>query len=745
MRSRSGAGTGRVREGEEVRDRQPGDDVSKRRLDEVERTLAETQRLAGVGSWSWDPATNVVSWSEEMYRLLGHSPQTFEATFEAWIGGVHREDRQRVSQTLEAVVAGSTESFDVGYRAVQSDGQGRWHRGRGQAVRGQQGETVRLFGTVQDITTSRETEQRLREQRDELAVLAQVVQATDDSVIVCSADGTIQRWNPGAERLYGHTAEEAVGRHVSLVLSDEQMTRFPGLMAELAARGHVRTESVDVRNDGTRVLTSVTISQLGSAGGPVSALVGIARDVTEQKRSEQREREQAEQLARLAFHDPLTGLANRALLHDRLAHALAHRGQQRSEVLLLDLDDFKGVNDVSGHAAGDQLLVEVARRLLTCVRPEDTVARLGGDEFAILLEDTGADAGAEVVAERIQQALCERAVIGGREVVPRGSIGIGCNDDGTQDPDQMMLRADVAMYAAKADGKGCTKAFSPDMAIAIRDRADLEAALGQAVARSEIVVHYQPIIGVAAGSVSRVEALVRWQRPNALVPPWQFLPLAESSGLIKQIGAEVLRQALYATRSWLRGDSQRSLAVNVSAVQLADAGFADEVLGAMAAAETRAEQLVLEVTESLFLEPAPQLVEQLMALRRRGVRVSIDDFGTGYSSLGRLQTLPVDSLKIDKSFVDDLVTGREDVPILTSIIVMARNLGLDVTAEGVETAIQGQRLVAMGCDYLQGYHFAWPAGAEHLISAADAASDAALKLGVSTRSVSKGTRAGPCP
>jgi diguanylate cyclase (GGDEF)-like protein/PAS domain S-box-containing protein len=656
-----------------------------------------------------------------MYRLYGLSPHEFDVTFGAAVARTHPDDLHVVEQGVGAVVDGSAEGFEFDYRIVRPDGDVLWLRARGRGVRDDQGNAVWMFGTVQDITESREAEEQLRAQRDELAVLAGVMQATDDAVIVTSPDGTVLRWNSGAERLYGYTAAEAVGRHVSFMLPDRIKAQLPDMFAEVSRRRHLRTGSAGVRKDGTELLTSVTLSQVGPSGDPATARVAIVRDVTEQKRAEEREREHARQLAQLAFHDPLTGLANRALLHDRLTHSLARREQHRADVLLLDLDDFKTVNDVSGHAAGDQLLVEVARRLLACVRPEDTVARLGGDEFAILLEN--ADAGA--VAERVKQALSEPVSIGNRLVVPSASIGIGCNGDGTQDPEQLMLRADVAMYAAKAAGKGRIQPFSADMADAVRERADLESALSQAVPRGEIVVHYQPIIDLNAGSVSRVEALVRWQRPHGLVPPWQFLALAESSGVIKQIGAEVLRQALSTLRNWLSDDLRRSVAVNVSAVQLTTAQFAEAVLHVLETTGVPAEQLVLQVTESLFLVPDPPTVEQLAALREQGVRVSIDDFGTGYSSLGRLQMLPVDSIKIDKSFVEDLQTGHEDLPILTSMIVMAHNLGLDVTAEGVEGASQAHRLVALGCDYLQGYHFARPVQPSELADANHAANEAA--------------------
>lgn len=694
-----------------------------RRLRLVERTLAETERLAALGSWSWDVRADLVTWSDELYRLFGLGPRAFEATFTGYLETVHPEDRDTVLGQVESMLHGRQEGCEFDYRTVWPDGQVRWIRARARAVPDQDGDVGRLFGTAQDVTAAREAEHQTRKQRDELVVLAEVVQATDDSVIVASPDLTIQRWNKGAERIYGYTAEEAVGQPMSLILSDEMRSRLPDIGAELSARGHVRVDSVEVRKDGTPVLTSVTISQIRSADGVVTALVGIGRDVTEQKQLEERERAQARQLVKLAFHDPLTGLANRALLHDRLGHALARRRPHRTDVLLLDLDDFKGVNDLSGHAAGDRLLVEVGRRLLTCVRAQDTVARLGGDEFAILLEDAYGEADGRAVAERVQHALAVPISIGDRQVLPRASIGIGSNDDGTQDAEQLLLRADLAMYSAKSSGKGCVVTFSADMADAVRERADLEAGLRQAARRGEIVVHYQPIVDVKAGSVSRLEALVRWQRPQGLVGPGQFLGVAESTGIINEIGAEVLRRALSELDSWLRRDRRRSVAVNVSAVQLTDGGFASDVRAALDASAVDPGQLVLEVTESLFMEPEPQIVDQLTALQRDGIRVSIDDFGTGYSSLGRLHTLPVDSIKIDKSFVDDLKSGGEDLPILSSMILMAHNLGLDVTAEGVASPSQARRLVALGSDYLQGYHFARPVGVAAATTEADHAAD----------------------
>jgi diguanylate cyclase (GGDEF)-like protein len=452
-------------------------------------------------------------------------------------------------------------------------------------------------------------------------------------------------------------------------------------------------------------------------GAPIR-LHGTVIDKTPAKLAEQRAQQQSKDLAQLASHDSLTGLANRSLLHDRLGHALARRGQTLS-VLLLDLDDFKTVNDTSGHAAGDRLLVDVAARLLRTARGGDTVARLGGDEFAVVVEQGDA----WQLAERILDVLAVPVLIGGRQVVPVASIGIA-TADGTTDVDLLLQQADVAMYEAKAAGKGRVARFDAAMADKVRLRTDLHEGLREAVARGEIVVHYQPIMDVGAQSMSRVEALVRWQRPAGLVSPGDFLPLAEETGLILGIGQDVLLQVCEQLHDWLAADSTRSVSVNVSPLQLLAGDYADRTLDVLADACVDPHQVVLEVTETLFLNTTPILVEQLELLRRHGIRVSIDDFGTGYSSLGRLHRLPIDSIKIDKSFVDLIRTADEPLPIINSMIVMAHALHLDVTAEGVETAEQALRLVELGCDHLQGFHFARPSTAD---TATGLAADDALK------------------
>jgi EAL domain-containing protein (putative c-di-GMP-specific phosphodiesterase class I) len=347
----------------------------------------------------------------------------------------------------------------------------------------------------------------------------------------------------------------------------------------------------------------------------------------------------------------------------------------------------------------------VARRLRACVRPDDTVARLGGDEFVVLL--TGST-DADSVAECIVESLNVPVLIDGAMLRPSLSLGLASMGEGVIAASELLRRADVAMYAAKAAGKNQYLRFQPEMMTALVRRTDMEAGLRLAVDNDEITVNYQPIVSPVLGEVAQFEALARWDRNGERVPPSQFIPTAERSGLISVIGMHMLQESFTQLRSWLAGSPERSLAVNVSGVQLRERDFADDVLRLAESCGMNPAQLVLEVTESVFFDHDDHVIEQLGRLRHAGVSVALDDFGTGYSSLGRLQDLPVDAVKIDRSFVSMIRTGAEKLPILSSMINMAHSLGLTVTAEGVETAAQAAYLTDLQCDLLQGYLFSFP-------------------------------------
>ena len=418
----------------------------------------------------------------------------------------------------------------------------------------------------------------------------------------------------------------------------------------------------------------------------------------------------AAQLEHQAFHDSLTDLANRALFNDRVRHALARSRRERGglAVLFVDLDDFKVVNDSLGHGAGDRLLREVAARLRSCLREHDTVGRLGGDEFAILAEDTDL-ATARRLAERVLVTLGAPFPLVGGQVTIRASIGIAVDENHALDATQLLRNADIAMDAAKSRGKGAYAVFQSSMLRSVRDRHDVQAALAGAIERRELVVHYQPIVDLHNGRVAGAEALVRWPRPDrGLVPPAEFIPLAEETGLVVELDRFVLRQACRQMAGWTAQAGPLLLHVNLSAHHLLRSDLAGNVAAALDDAGLAPECLALEITESVLMHDLEVAIVRLQELKRLGVHLAIDDFGTGYSSLAYLRQMPIDAVKIDKSFVDGVAGGPEESAVARAIIALAGTLHLDTVAEGVEEAEQATALAELGCHLAQGYHFSRP-------------------------------------
>jgi diguanylate cyclase (GGDEF)-like protein len=429
---------------------------------------------------------------------------------------------------------------------------------------------------------------------------------------------------------------------------------------------------------------------------------------------------QLDELAREAFRDSLTKLANRALFMDRLDHALA-RTERRADclaVLYLDIDRFKVINDSLGHGAGDQLLVEVGRRVKLCVRPEDTVARLGGDEFGIMMEGLTGVADATRVSERIKGEIEEPFVMDGREVVITISIGIALSPSPEAQPEHLLHCADLAMYQAKMKGKAQYAVYDGSTNAPAMERLDLELDLRGAITRGEFMLYYQPIVDLDENRIVGLEALIRWAHPTrGLLLPADFLALTEETGLIVPIGQWVLGEACRQVREWqglAPALASLMVAVNLSAKQVRQAALLSEVMDALNASNLSPSSLTLEITESLMMDDEPTTLAKLMALRGLGVHLALDDFGTGYSALDYLRRFPADTLKIDQSFVRGLGDRSEDTAIVQAVITVAKSLNLRVAAEGIESQQQAEQLLAMGCHYGQGYFFARPLAAEHV-------------------------------
>jgi diguanylate cyclase (GGDEF)-like protein len=438
----------------------------------------------------------------------------------------------------------------------------------------------------------------------------------------------------------------------------------------------------------------------------------LQRRLSRERRARLSAEEIAEHATRDALHDSLTGLPNRALMMDRMESALARAAQQSQPLALfyLDLDRFKLINDTLGHSAGDRLLCHVATRLLLSVRPTDTVARLGGDEFTILCEGIGTESAARIVADRIAQAIAEPLLLEDVEISVTASVGIALSSGVDTDPEQVLRDGDTAMYAAKNRDGGFVF-FNERYRVRDRERLRTESDLRHALERGEIFLDYQPVFTVSTGSVAGVEALARWRHPTrGVLGPDAFIPFAEEAGLISSLGDWILREACRTAEAWRRSAPALELFVNLSPLQLERPGFGGEVTAALELTGLPASALCLELTESALLEERAS--GSLAELVERGIRLAIDDFGTGYSSLVHLRELPVHSLKIDRSFVRGVETGGSDVAIVGAVVALAQALGLTVVAEGVETAVQLERLRGLGCDLAQGYHLAPPLPAE---------------------------------
>ncbi|HET9316620.1 MAG TPA: EAL domain-containing protein, partial [Vicinamibacteria bacterium] len=443
---------------------------------------------------------------------------------------------------------------------------------------------------------------------------------------------------------------------------------------------------------------------LDDDGTPRGA-IGVCLDITERKRVE-------EQVRSLAYRDSLTGLPNRLLFHDRLSMAVAsaHRHRRGVAVLFLDLDRFKVINDSLGHSVGDRLLQEVAERLRSCVREGDSVARLGGDEFTVLLQDVGTPADAARIAEKVLDSLRVPVRLDGHELFVTGSVGVSLFPEDGQSAETLIKNADTAMYRAKEQGRDGLQLYTPVMSVAALERLALESGLRRALARNEFVLHYQPILDIAGRRLHGVEALLRWRHPElGLLGPDRFLPLAESTGLVLRIGPWVLREACRQVREWQqRGHPELCLAVNMSVRQFLQPGLLGTVSAVLEETGLAAPHLEIEITETDAMQNAELMGETLRGLVSLGVRLSIDDFGTGYSSLGYLKRFPIQTLKIDRSFVGDVVSDQDDAAIVSAILAMARTLKLHVVAEGVETAEQLEFLSSRGCERAQGFYLGRP-------------------------------------
>jgi diguanylate cyclase (GGDEF)-like protein/PAS domain S-box-containing protein len=602
--------------------------------------------------------------------------------------------------TVDREVLNTGELMDIPLEPVRTRHRGeRWLHTKKIPILDESGRPLYLLGISEDITERKQTE-------DRAVRLGRILERSSNEIYVFDAETLkFTQVNEGARKNLGYSIEEM---H-NLTPIDLKPAFTPEQFRELLEpllRGDEDTLSFEAehqRKDGSLYPVEIHL-QLSAAETP-PVFVAVIQDITERKQTQER-------LNYLAYYDALTGLPNRSLLLDRLKQAMieSERHERLAAVLFLDLDRFKLVNDTLGHEAGDVLLKTAADRLSACVRPGDTVARMGGDEFTVVLVNVAHVDDVGRVARKILNVFAAPFLLAGQEVFVSPSVGITLYPLDDTDSEALLKNADVAMYHAKDSGRNTFQFFTPELNARSARRLGLETALRHAIERDEFRLHYQPQVDLASGKVTGVEALIRWQREGTgLVSPLEFIPLAEETGLIVPIGEWVLRTACAQNKAWQEaGLPALRVSVNIAARQFQQQNLAEIVARILQETGLDARWLTLEITESTVMRDAGAAIETLREIGALGVGLSVDDFGIGYSSLSYLKRFPLDSLKIDKSFIDDITTNPDDAAIATAIIRMAGSLKIKVVAEGVETLAQLEFLCAHGCDAMQGYYFSKP-------------------------------------
>jgi diguanylate cyclase (GGDEF)-like protein/PAS domain S-box-containing protein len=626
---------------------------------------------------------------------LGDQPAPL--SFEAWKSMIHPDDVAGLLEAIDRHIQ-TGERYVGEYRVMGRKGDVYYYSLRGQAIRNGAGEPVRWVGLVNDVTEQKKA-------AESIAQLAAIVQSSEDAIIGAGLSGIITTWNGGAQKLLGHSSAEALGKPISALLADqEQAVEF----LERCARGDVsRFDQTFLQcKQGALLPVSLTVTPIRNAMGEVTNVAAIARDVSAQIKADA-------ELAYQARHDHLTGLPNRLMLADRLEASIARAAASglMAALIYLDLDGFKLVNDTLGHEAGDQLLQQVTDRLRACVRDPDTLARMGGDEFMLLINDVNEDQTALAIAERMGAALRKPCSVAGHDIFLTASMGISMYPRDGTDVSTLRRNADAAMYQAKHAGKDRALFFTPTMQTRFLERLEMETDLRHAFDNGEFFLHFQPIFEASECRQTAFEALIRWMHPTRdLIPPGEFIPVAEETGLITRLGPWVLREACRECRFWQdHGLDSVRVTVNVSPLEFTRADFAESVLRLLDEAGLGGHLLELELTEGVVMRDVEGSIRKMTRLRERGVRLSIDDFGTGYSSLGYLARLPVDTLKIDRSFVAELGINATARSFIEGMLSMAHSIGKRVIVEGVETEQQLATLRELGVDEVQGFLLGRPA------------------------------------
>ncbi|MDG4475318.1 EAL domain-containing protein [Thiovibrio frasassiensis] len=662
-----------------------------------EANLAKAQQIAQLGYWDWHISGNLLSWSDEVYRIFGLLPTKTPAAYDNFLAHIHPDDRPKVQAAVQDALIGKT-PYSINHRIIREDGALREVHEEGEVEYDTSGAPLRMFGIVQDITL-------LKRSEEQMDLAAKVFDSSIEGITITDATGTIQSVNRAFTHITGYNPEEAIGKNPSILKSDRHDAQFYSAMwSTLLAEGKWEGEIWNRRKNGEVYPEWLTITAITDEYGQITHNVAVFHDMSEIRSYE-------EQLHFHAYHDALTGLPNRLLILDRFTVAISHalRLHKQVAVLVLDLDNFKHINDSLGHKIGDTLLQQVAERLKVGLGDDHAVGRLGGDDFAILIEQCEDEQAAVRMAEKTIGLFAEPFNLAVYETFVTVTIGISFFPNDGSDADTLLKSAELAMYRAKEEGKNKYQLFTPAMNAKVVHRLSLENSLRKALERDEFLVYYQPKVATGTGRIVGMEALVRWQSSDGrLISPLDFIPLAEETGLIIPLGEQVLRKACRDTKQWLAKNKDLVVSVNLSPRQFMQENLLQTIMDILQESGLPPAQLELEVTEGAVMFNEQAALATLHELKEAGIRLALDDFGTGYSSLHFLRKLPLNTLKIDRAFIMELPTDPNSAAIATIIISLAQALHLEVVAEGVENIAQLEFLRRLDCTEIQGYLFSPP-------------------------------------
>ncbi len=672
-------------------------ELAEAELVKSKQNLERAQKIAKVGSWEYYPGEQTAYWSEQEYRNFNCS-MTETPTYQKYIRYIHPDDMERVKKK-HALCLETKKAVDFNFRLQFNDGSIHHLHSHMEVDVDEKNQVKRIFGISKDIT-------------DEVNVAAKLKQAstvfnsTSEAIFITNEKNRIISINPAFTKTTGYLESEVLGKDPSILNSGSHNEAFyKDLWYELKHSGRWQGEIWNCHKGGHIFPVWESITAIKNSAGKIVQFVSIFTDISARKADEELIRYQAN-------YDNLTGLPNRNLFLDRInvAIKMAQRDKSQLALLMIDLDRFKWINDTLGHKAGDIMLQETAKRLTASVRESDTVARLGGDEFVIILPELNHQADAEKIVNKIFLAFKAPFSLEGREIFISGSIGITLYPNDGNDIETLQMNADSAMYSAKESGRNRFHYFTPQLQAKAERHLQLISCLQQALEKNEFDVYYQPVIDQFKQQIISAEALIRWQQPQlGFISPAEFIPLAEESGLIRPIGNWVVRRVAENMQRWQQlGLKLINVSINKSAQQFSVASCGQDWLSIFKQHNIAASRITVEITESVFMEKGRDYVASLSAMQKQGIKISLDDFGTGYSSLSYLKRFPVDFLKIDRSFIRDVIEDSSDAMLVEMILSLASKMNIDVIAEGVETVEQLAFLQKHKCRYIQGYFYSKP-------------------------------------